>query len=1091
VTVPRKIAEYDKVELPFMQQLAAMGWETLEGDSDVPALTYRESFRDVLLHGPLRAALLHINRAEDGSVWLDEARVNQAINALVRVGAPRLMESNVTATRLLLEGIAVGGDPVLHGGKQQVIKYIDFDAIENNRFLAINQFRVDPPGMVGGRGFRIPDIVLFVNGIPLVVVEAKAPGIPSPMEKAIRQLLMYSNQREEVEEEEGIEKLFWYNQAMVATFYYQARVSTIGATYENYVEWKHTTPYTEVHVLREVQTSPLVSQHRLVAGVLRPANLLDIVRNFTLFREAEGRTIKIVAYYQQFTAVHEAIRRLLEEPTRLKDGEFDRRGGIIWHTQGAGKSYTMVFLVRKMRTVPELRRFKVVVVTDRVDLEDQLAETMALTDEAVRRARSTAGLTRMLREEGPGLIFGMIQKYRCIVTPAQEDAGAESSERPVDTADRFPKLNESESILVLVDEAHRSHTDEWHANLLAALPTSARIGFTGTPILMGAQKRTHEIFGEFIDTYTIRQSEEDGVTVPILYEGRTVGADVFDRRDLDQLFEATFEHLTPEEREAIKNKYAREKEVLEAKEVIAEKARDMFRHYVSTVLPNHFKAQIVAVSRLAALRYQAALVEAQQELVAAIEALDPALIGLPQDRLAECDEETQFLAAAAPHLDTIRRLEFAAVISGDQHDDPSYKEWTDRAKIDDRIGRFKKPLVHSDPTRQDSLAFLCVRTMLLTGFDAPVEQALYLDRFMQGHELLQAIARVNRKRYEKTCGYVVDYYGVTRHLKAALAVYSRDDVEGALKSIKDELPRLADRHRRVLAFFGEHGVDDIYGGMDACVFLLEDERLRAEFIEALRPFLESMDIILPRPEALPYVQDAKQLGVINRTAANLYRADDLDIGGVGHKVRRLIDDHIRAYHAEITIPPIAIMDARFDDHVDEYTSPRAQAAEMAHAARYEIRIRFESDPVYYQRLSERLEAILQQFEDNWDALVEALKAYIQAFRAGRPADRTGLDPRKQSPFMSLLVDEMGLKEDELTDDVLSNLARITVEMVDLIREKIRAVDFWSTPALRQQLHAALVVYLDEQEILPYEHLDAAVDRIVSLAKRRHVELTGD
>jgi type I restriction enzyme R subunit len=316
--------------------------------------------------------------------------------------------------------------------------------------------------------------------------------------------------------------------------------------------------------------------------------------------------VKIVCRYQQFRAVQFAVQRLLHGKTRKEEGEHDLRGGIIWHTQGSGKSLSMVFLVRKMRSMPELRRFKVVVVTDRKDLQKQLSDTATLSGETVQVARSVRGLKSLLAQKGPGLVFAMLQKYSGY--DSAPGSGSSSSEV-------FPLLNEDEAIVVLVDEAHRSHATSLHANLLKALPNAARIGFTGTPIIMGAKKRTHEIFGDFIDRYTLKQSEADGATVPILYEGRTAEGAVSDGRDLDQLFEDMFHEKSPAELEAIKRKYATKGNVLEAPKLIDAKARDILRHYVEFILPNGLKAQVVAYSRLAAVRYREALTKARDELV--------------------------------------------------------------------------------------------------------------------------------------------------------------------------------------------------------------------------------------------------------------------------------------------------------------------------------------------------------------------------------------------------------------------------------------------------------------------------------------------
>ena len=701
--------------------------------------------------------------------------------------------------------------------------------------------------------------------------------------------------------------------------------------------------------------------------------------------------------------------------------------------------------------------------------------------------KTTARLQELLAQEGPGFVFGMIQKYQERDDVDTEESGDGIRDHGDEVGD-FPVLNEDESILVLLDEAHRSNSSALHANLLKALPNCARIGFTGTPIIMGDKRRTHEIFGEFIDRYSIRQSEEDGATVPILYEGRTATGAVEDGRDLDEVFEDMFQQHTDEELQAIKRKYATKGHVMEAPQLIADKARDMLRHYVDGILPNGFKAQVVAISRRAAILYQESLVKAQGELVARLENLDPHLLHLDDVELEKLRPDVQFLVRSHPHLDILRELEFASIISGDRNDDPSWVEWTDPAKVTARIDRFKKPLQHEDPERRDPLAFIIVKSMLITGFDAPVEQVMYLDRPIREAELLQAIARVNRTFEKKTAGFVVDYYGVARHLKEALAAYDAQDIDGALRSLRDEIPKLRDRHKRVILFFEEQGIVDI-DDQDACVEVLRDEKLRAQFLVLLRQFLETLDLILPRPEGLPYVNDAKKLVEIQVRARNRFRGDERPIGkDVGDKVRQLIDDHLISKGVDPSIPPISITDAEFADHVVRQKSKRAQASEMEHALRYHIRKHLQEDPVYYESLSERLAEILSELRDRWDELIEALKEFVQEVQEGRQQDDTGLDPETQAPFLGVLRQE-AVGDGEISPEDLIKLCRATVELVEHVQQEISVVEFWSRAQAQADLRRWIFQYLDDQNVLPFDKLEEVADRLVQLAKVNHEKLT--
>ncbi|MBN4003593.1 HsdR family type I site-specific deoxyribonuclease [Nostoc sp. LPT] len=1058
--MPQSTPEYIYVEKPIIEQLISMGWQYIEGSWDNPAITERENFKQVLLIQRLKAAIKRINLDDNGNPWLDDIQVQTAVSQLERLGANRLIEANQAATELLLKGTTVLGQD----SKQHTVHFIEFDPenLHRNNFLAINQYRVDPPWATGNRGFIVPDMVLLVNGIPLVVIECKSPNLDNPITEAIQDLLKYSNQRGS-SQPEGAEKLFHYNLLMIAASRGRATAGTIGANYEHYVDWKDTIPSPQAEIAAQLGVSELNSRQTLSAGMLKPANLIDILHNFTLFKTSGGRTIKIVPRYQQYRAVYKALHQLQHNQTRAQHGTDDQRGGIIWHTQGSGKSLTMVYLIRKIRTIPELRRFKIVVVTDRRDLEKQLADTAILTGEPLQKAKNVKKLEQYLQQPGAGLVFGMIQKFK-----GGEDSDEEAEIEPI------PKnLNPSENILVLIDEAHRSHTKTLHTNLLEALPNCVRIGFTGTPIVKAAKKTTLQIFGSFIDEYNIRKSQEDKVTLPIVYEGLEARGTVTQGDDLDKLFEIIFADKTPEERAQIKAKYATKTQVGEAQELIKAKAKSMLHHYIERILAGGFKAQVVASTRLAAVCYQEAFVEAQREIVQQLEHRAPILQSLDTEALESLDAETRFFAQALPHLETIRKLEFAVIISGDKGDDSSWKKWTDKSQQEINIEKFKKSL------DQDSLGILIVKNMLLTGFDAPLEQVLYLDRSLKEYELLQAIARVNRVYDDKkTEGLVVDYYGVD--IAAALSVYENLDTESAWFDIRAELPKLRDRHQRVIALFTEKGctIDDV----DACVDLLRDERLRVEFNDCFQDFLNTLDTILPRSEARqPYnfVQDAKKLGLIKKAVADLYRDEKLNIISSKEKVRALIDQYIESQGIDPKVLPINIMSLDFKTHVQRHRSIKAQAAEMEFAARHHISVNYEEDPVYYKNLSEKLTEILEFLADNWEEKVEALRKYIEQIQAGRTTDETGLDPKTQMPFLNILS--------EYSQKQLPELAQATVEIVKHIRQEIRRVN-WGSQIVQEDLRRWIAGYLDDHDLVSYNQLEEVADKLVQVARRNRDNL---
>ncbi len=1023
-----------------------------------------------------------INLGPDGNPWLDDSRLSEAVSSLTRTETGKLIEINERMTERLLEGTSVAGLPDWDQGRSQHIKFIDFDNPEHNDFLAINQFRMDEPGGQAKK-FVAPDVVLFVNGIPLVVIECKSPYVTDPMAEGINQLRRYANQRD-LGVPEGNEQLFWTNQFVVSTYGDKARVGTFTSEAEHFLEWKDAAPLSRDHLAARLgkPAAELTGQELLVAGMLTPANLLDIVRHYTLFTEVSGRRIKLVARYQQYRAVLKALNRLRTGKTRQADGEHDRRGGLIWHTQGSGKSLTMVFLVRAMRSDPVLRAFKVVVITDRTDLEKQLAATAKLSGETVQRARKSAKLRTMLAEQGPALVFAMIHKYRDTDTGKTEQGLADDEK-----AESFGVINTDESIVILVDEAHRSQTSTLHANLMAALPNAAKIGFTGTPIMREGKKRTEAIFGEFIDKYTIRQAEADGAVVPILYEGRTAKGAVAGGSDLDELFEDMFADLSDAELEKLKARYATTGSVVEAPQLIAAKAKSMLWHYVSTVMPNGFKAQVAASSRLATVRYREALLAARDDLVAQIEALPDHLRNAEPEEIDRLDRKTQILVRAADQLDLLKGLDFVPVISSTNNDDPTWAQWTDKARQDAVIEDFKKDL--GLPGEKTSpVAFLIVRTMLLTGFDAPVEQVLYLDRAIQDAELLQAIARVNRTASRKTVGLLVDYYGVGAHLQKALKAYAPEDAEdaiGALASIKDELPKLRDRHARVIAVFAQAGIDtfDTDEDVEACVQVLADEALRARFGALLKQFLTTLDTVMPRPEALPFVHDAKRLGIISLAAKRRYRDDglgDFDSSLYGEKVRRLIDEHVTALDIATKIPPVSVTDPDFIAKVKGLTSDKAKASEMEHALRYHIRKNFDEDPARYTKLSERLDDILKNLTGQWDQLALALTELLSEAQSDEGESTIHDDPLV-ARFYGLLEAEFAT-DASLPEEVRVDIVHLAQEIVVQVEANASMVRFWHNPHAQETLRKQLIHTLDDRDLFPFEEQAPLADKLMELAK---------
>jgi len=967
--------EEDKVELPAIQQLQSLGWEYVHGSALSPnASTERQYYKDIVLTERLNTAVKLNNP------WINESNLRTITREFTHPKFATLMEANESIWKMLISYQSVLQD-IGKGTRSHTVKVIDFENPENNEFLCTNQFKIEGP-----KQNVIPDILLFVNGLPLGVIECKSPYITSPMEAGINQLLRYANRRHP-HEDEGAERLFWYNQFMVSTHRDKARVGTISSRTEHFLEWKDPyplivdqvltlqTPETNGAEVDRMEVSDAIgayasaanSQEILIAGLFQKQNFLDIIQNFTVFEPVDGRTIKKIARYQQFRAVHKTINRIKTGETRKE------RGGVIWHTQGSGKSLTMVFLALKMRRDKELKRYKLVFLTDRKQLDGQLTTTFQNTQgETVYHANSVTGLKDLLRKDSSDLVTATIQKLQ----DGDDDFD-------------FPVLNESEKIIVLADEAHRSQYGALGVAINAALPNAPKIAFTGTPLIKS--EKTSNAFGSYIDTYTIEQAVADGATVQILYEGREAETRVTGD-SLDELFDHYFQDKTKEEQAAIKKKFGTQQAILEAPQRIRWVCIDLLEHYREHIQPNGFKAMVVTSSRRAAVLYK----------------------------------ET---------LDELEAPPSECIISGSHNDVAFFHKYTDGKQQKLAIDGFKKPVADC------SISIIVVKDMLLTGFDAPICQVMYLDRQLKEHALLQAIARVNRTYAGKSRGFIVDYYGLSDYLTEALEMFSSEDVSGAMKDLKDEIPKLQAMHTRVMSHFKGLDVSD----EDACILSLEDDAKRQQFEIDFKKFAKQMDIIMPDEAAKPFLADLKFLGKVNHGARNLFRDEHLDIAGCGEKVRQLIDEHIRATGVNPKIPPVDLLATDFKTKLDEHKSPRAKASEIEHAIKHHINVNLDEDPEYFKKLSERLKSIIEKKEEHWDELVQQLLIFRDNIESDhkQQAKDHGLSEVEYAFYGILIGEVTRISGDESIDEPTHDEVKdVTKDLVKMLDDATGIVDFF-------------------------------------------------
>ncbi len=1053
-----KIDEKNHVEEPFLHQLESIPgihWKVLRLDTHQhPSETQRTEFTQVIMKDNLAIALIKINP------WLEEDQIQEVIEKITRFDNDNLLQNNEHALQLLLKGSTVNENRKTKE-KSPNVSIVDFEHPENNNYNAVSQFKVR---ITGTENHIYPDIICFLNGLPVVLIECKSPKAKEPIAEAIDQMMRYCEQRNY--QKEGNKSLFYFNQFIIATCRNKAKFGTITTTIEKHF-YRWTDPYPETidnlidycnpqkHLFVDEQnndedieqaqrTSPN-DQQRLVHGMLKPTNLLSIIRSFSVFStDSKGNVIKIVGRYQQFRAVKKTIHQLLNGTNKKE------RGGIIWHTQGSGKSLTMVFLIREMWLYPKLQSYKVILLTDRTQLDDQIKETAKGVGFSINDPNSITKVKTALRATSSEIVSCMIHKFQ---------------ER--DLMDAFPELNTSENILILTDEAHRSQYSLLGANLDKALPNATRIAFTGTPI-----EKTEQSFGEYIDKYTMRQAIKDGVTLEIVYEGRTHNAEIEDKTGMDKKFEDVFSEYNLEERLKILG-YGSKIAYLEADETIKDKAKDMIKHYVEQVFPNGFKAQIVTCSKIAADRYQRAVQEELKTIVTILKEDNPNKI----------------------KIDILERMKAEVVLSSSNNDSPEIKVHGDSTQNKKKISSFKIPFGNEKDGQNGDVGILIVCEMLLTGFDAPIEQVMYLDKVIVAHNLLQAIARVNRVDNEdKNAGFIIDYVGIGHHLKKALDIYFEKEQQEILGCIVDPtelLKELETTYKGVLKIFDEQKIKDLTD-LDAFYDLFYDEDIRFKFIDAYRKFMKAIDNVFPRKEALDYVKDMFRFTEINVLAGQHLRDSRMSMKGVSEKLRSITDEYLKSKGIDVKVKPISIIDDKFFENVKSKQRIKTKAAEVEHAIRHYININIKEDPELYASFAEALTAIFLEFKDNWNMIYLKLEELRKKIMDKEKEPTYGLHRKKQMPFFRVFKKEFYDNKSELSDDEISILVGATKEVFDKVRLEIGTIGFWRNVPAQAKLKGEIVdILLSEEQGLTksiptiFNKRSEISSRVMELAKTNH------
>ncbi|WP_323590925.1 type I restriction endonuclease subunit R [Aliarcobacter butzleri] len=921
--------EYLYSELPAIELFKKLGFNYFDGS----IADTRESINEVILEDRLRQSLLKINP------WLQDNTLEKVVRKLKNIQASTLMEANQIVFDFITKKDSITEKPTPEA-KPQPVFIIDYENIENNDFLIVNQMKYN-----GIHKNSIPDIVVYINGLPLAIIEAKSPKVS--ITDAISDLAYY---------QENSQKLFYYNQICVGMNKGKALYGTIGSQFEHYSKYK-LEDLTELELLVERTAT---AQDILIYSLFKKEMLLDIIRNFTIFEIDQGRTIKKLPRYQQLRAVNKIVKRLKTE----------NKGGVVWHTQGSGKSITMVYLATKLRR--EEAGFDnptILVVTDRIDLDNQISSTFRRTGFSNPiQAVSISNLKELLKDSYGKTLLTTIHKFQ---------------ERAEEQKEEIEILSDKSNVFVLIDEAHRSQYGMTAAYMRNSLPNAKFIAFTGTPIDKEEKSTLRTFYGgsDYIDKYTIKQSVEDGNTLAIRYQ--TGMPEYFIEKDLmNEVFSSVFGHESEEKQAKLKSKAASLDTFLMAKRRVEEIAKHIIKHFKEKIYPNNYKAMLVCHNRYQAIAYQKAFLKLKEQ--------------------------------------GLNSFESKVIMSFDNKKDPiEFRELAvEEDKIKKAIEEFKLPFGNenekslSGEKRFDNTAILIVSDMLLTGYDAPIVQCMYIDKLLKEHTLLQAIARVNRTKSGKEYGLVVDYAGITNYLTEALKIFSGDlETSDVMTDIENEKTILENRHSKMVAFFNDIKIDrfkDRAKFVDECVLYLEPEDLRDKYIDLVKLFNKSMDIVLPDSFATKFEYDLKLYNDIKLEAVNTHTPEKMFITREEtKKIQMIIDEHLRATGVNYLLhEAIDITDPEAFRKELENKSGKTKELTIANRIKHTIQANKKENPDFYKDIAKRLEELIKAKEEDRitqaQLLIEFDKLQEEIRNSKEEWKRLGLTSKEQFPIFKTL-----------------------------------------------------------------------------------------
>ena len=1004
------------IESAALAWLSGLGWRVAHGPEIAPdtLLAERRDYGEVVLAQRLRDAMARLNPD------LPAEALEDAFRKLTRPEGADLIQRNRYIHRLLVDGVTVEYRTADGGIRGAPVRVLDFDDPDNNDWLAVNQFAV-----VENRHSRRPDIVLFVNGLPLAVIELKnAADADATIWTAWQQLQTYQAE---------IPSLFAPNAVLVVSDGLEARVGPLGAGREWFKPWRT--------IGGETVASETIPQLQVVVeGLFEKRRFLDLVRDFIVFEDdGSGRLVKKVAGYHQFHAVRVAVEETLRAAALRREADMlretgvgyatrkqpggqtgDRRIGVVWHTQGSGKSLTMAFYAGRIIREPAMENPTIVVLTDRNDLDDQLFGTFSRCQDLLRQppvqAESRAHLRQLLSVAAGGVVFTTIHKFF-----------------PEEKGDRHPVLSDRRNIVVIADEAHRSQydfIDGFARHMRDALPNASFIAFTGTPIEL-ADKNTRAVFGDYISIYDIQRAVEDGATVPIYYESRLAQLSLPEelKPKIDEEFEEVTEGEEIERKEKLKTKWAQLEAIVGSPRRLELLAQDIVNHFEQRLETLDGKGMIVCMSRRIAVELYREIVRLRPEW-------------------EEPDDE---------------RGQIKIVMTGSAADPPDWQPHIrDKRRREALANRFRNP--------NDLFKLVIVRDMWLTGFDAPSLHTLYLDKPMRAHGLMQAIARVNRVFRDKPGGLVVDYLGLAHELKAALAAYTESGGHGLTALPQDEAVRLMSEKYEVCR--------DMFHGFDyslwltgqahdrlnllpaALEYILAQENGKERIVQAARDLSRAFALAVPHPAALRIRDEVAffqsvQAALTKRTPPEGRPSEDLD-----HAVRQILAQAITPQGvldifsaAAISQPDISILSEEFLIEMRGFPYKNLAVEALQRLLKGEINRLRCKNLMQGRAFSELLEQTLRRYQNRAieaAQVIEELIALAQDMRAASArGEKLGLSEEELAFYDALETNDSAVAV--LGDKTLRIIAR---ELVQAVRNNV-SIDWTLRETVRAQLRVII------------------------------------